>query len=61
MFREAFSAVLESMESIGFSNSEVEQIITLLAAILHVGDIVCTIIVMHCMLYVISISTYVCV
>jgi myosin-3 len=37
--REAFSAVLESMESIGFTSSEVDQIITLLAAILHIGDI----------------------
>ena len=40
IYREAFSAVLESMESIGFSSSEVDQIITLLAAILHIGDIV---------------------
>ena len=38
--RGAFSAVLGSMESIGFSSADVEQILTLLAAVLHIGDIV---------------------
>ena len=38
--RMAFSTVMESMESIGFSGAEIDQILTLLAAVLHMGDIV---------------------
>ena len=32
------------MESIGFSSSEIDQVLTLLAAVLHIGDIVSDII-----------------
>ena len=31
---------MESMENIGFSSGEIDQVLTLLAAVLHLGDIV---------------------
>lgn len=38
--RESFNRVLENMRRIGFHEEEVGQILTILAAVLHVGDIV---------------------
>ena len=38
--RVAFWTVLESMGGIGFSSDEIDQVQTLLAAVLHLGDIV---------------------
>ena len=38
--RESFNRVMENMREIGFLAEEVGQILTILAAVLHIGDIV---------------------
>lgn len=40
MFRKSFHRVLESMKEIGFSDDEIDQVITVVASVLHIGDIV---------------------
>ena len=39
-YRDAFLSVVKSMESVGFAAEDIQQVMKVLATILHIGDIV---------------------